>query len=288
MKSPIPIAGSGSADDRRELMLATARARLISLAGAATHSLQTLVVGSAVESVRRVLPASVRSRLHRLKKWLGEKPVRLVMARPLVPSDAVRVVVYGTFANDWRPVLGDRQTWSALPAVCEVLLVSDRPGKPIGRPFYPGSRTVVIPLSEDNIRNCPDTVASLKPNRRAVDTLENKVRFAEYVEANGLADLCPVTFTNPRKAEFPCILKRAVGSYGFGTVILRSAAELDALLLRENLSEGAFVLQAVAQGTREYSTHCVCKDGRILWTCSFVCEMGGGRRSFDAATTAVP
>jgi hypothetical protein len=266
-------------------MLSAGRARLISMVGVATHSLRTFSVGSAAEIVRRVLPASARSRLHRLRRWLDQTPVRLVMARPPAPGDAVRVVVYGTFARDWLPVLGDRQTWSALTSVCEVLLVPDRPGKAIGRPFYPDSRTVVIPLSEDNIRNCPDTVPSLKPNRRAVDALANKVRFAEYLEANGLADLCPATFTDPRKAEFPCILKRAVGAYGLGTAILRSAAELNALLLRDNLSEGAFVLQSVVQGTREYSTHCVCKDGRILWTCSFACEMDGPR-SFDAAAMA--
>ncbi len=49
------------------------------------------------------------------------------------------------------------------------------------------------------------------------------------------------------------------------------------LTQQEGWKGRAYTLQSLVDGSIEYVTHCVCKDGRILWTCSFVYEMAGAR-----------
>ncbi len=60
---------------------------------------------------------------------------------------------------------------------------------------------------------------------------------------------------------------------GTGIQVVESAEQLQALTEQEDWKGKAYTLQSVVDGTVEYVTHCVCKDGRILWTCSFECEM---------------
>lgn len=258
--------------------------RLISIAGRAVHAFQIWSDGPGARAVRSFLPPVLRSFLNRRKHQLSLIPVRLLFPEASASEAAVRVVIYGSFADNWLPRLGDVATWKGIPAVAEVLLVSDDPRTQIPGPFYAGSRTVIVPLSENNINNCPRNYPTLIPDRHAVDTLGNKAAFAAYVDGYGLSDLCPTTYKTKEQAEFPCILKRVNAAYGLGSMILRSKQELEELLRNEALSQEEFILQSLVAGTTEYSTHCVCKDGRILWSCSFVFEMDGPeeiRRGMD-------
>jgi hypothetical protein len=255
--------------------LQTIKTRLISVTGRVVHAFQIWSDGSGARAVRGMLPPTLRSFLNRRRHQLSRIPVRFLFPEASATEGAVRVVIYGTFADNWLPRLGDAATWKEIPSVAEVLLVADDPSTAIPGPFYSGSRTVIVPLSENNINNCPRDYPALIPNRHATDTLGNKAAFAAYVDEHNLSDLCPTTYKTKEQAEFPCILKRVNTAYGLGSVILRSAQELEALLRNEALSQEEFILQSLVAGTTEYSTHCVCKDGRILWSCSFVFEMDG-------------
>ncbi len=228
-------------------------------------------MGSAGNSIRYFLPPTLALPLKRLKRKLSVMPVRLLFPESSTSNRAVRVVIYGSSFN-WLSRLGDFALWKDIPGVAEVLLLPDDSGKQIPRPFHTSCRTVIIPLSEDNINNCPRNHPALIPNRRAVEILRNKATFAAYINEYGLADLCPVTYESGEHAEFPCILKRVNASYGRDSMVLRSKQELARAVA---LSQEEFILQSLVRGTTEYTTHCICKDGRIIWSYSVGFEMDG-------------
>lgn len=58
----------------------------------------------------------------------------------------------------------------------------------------------------------------------------------------------------------------------WGIAVARSPEELARLRRAGNWRDKECVLQAFIPGAVEYVTHCVCLDGRILWSCSFACE----------------
>ncbi len=243
--------------------------------------------------VRSFLPRPLRSLLHRAQKSVARIPLRIVL--PVRPSQTapVRVVIFGTFAGNWLDRLAESQVWRACPAVTEVLLWPDDPARPFPEPVPGDIHTVVIPLSEDNILGRPRSLAALAPDGRAVATLRNKASFAAYAGAEGLHDLCPVTYATRGQVVFPCIVKYVNAAFAFGSRILRSDRELDDFLHSEPWDGGRFIVQQVVQGALEYSTHCVCRAGRPLWSTTLAFENEEGqpiRRgvAFRSMTTVEP
>lgn len=177
--------------------------------------------------IRSFLPRPLRSLLHRVRKSLACIPLRIVL--PVLPRQTapVRVVIFGTFAGNWLDRLADPQAWRACPAVREVVLWPDDPARPFPEPLPGDIRTVVIPLSEDNVIGRPLSLAGLAPDGRAVAILRNKASFAAYVRAEGLDHLCPVTYATRGQVAFPCIVKYVNAAFAFGSRILRSDCELD-------------------------------------------------------------
>jgi carbamoylphosphate synthase large subunit len=109
---------------------------------------------------------------------------------------------------------------------------------------------------------------------RAIATLEDKARFAAYMAASGFTDYCPRTYADRQQAIFPCMLKRTDLSASLGVAIVQSAAHLDELLHSPTFEDHPYILQAIVPGSVEYATYCVCKDGRVLWNCSFATDVG--------------
>lgn len=227
--------------------------------------------------IRSFLPRPLRSLLHRVRKSLACIPLRIVL--PVLPRQTapVRVVIFGTFAGNWLDRLADPQAWRACPAVREVVLWPDDPARPFPEPLPGDIRTVVIPLSEDNVIGRPLSLAGLAPDGRAVAILRNKASFAAYVRAEGLDHLCPVTYATRGQVAFPCIVKYVNAAFAFGSRILRSDCELDDLLRGEPWDGGTFIVQQVVQGALEYSTQCVCRAGRPLWSTTFAFENEEGQ-----------
>ena len=163
-------------------------------------------------------------------------------------------------------------TWKGISGVTEVVLVRDSRIAHLPPPRSAGGRTVVIPLDLDDIRRCPRHHPSLVPNELALATLGNKRAFARYVAANGLSDLCPTSFWTEEEAAFPCVLKRTDLHAGMGVAVVRSREELRTFLEAETWKNKEIVMQAFVPGAAEYVTHCICRNGRILWHCTFRCE----------------
>ena len=179
-----------------------------------------------------------------------------------------RVILYGIPYADWNATLSDRALWSNLPGIAQVLR---RPASPFGS----GARAddVVIAMMTGHIARKPGGRA-LEPSAKALATLENKAEFATYMTANGFADYCPRTYADRHEAAFPCMLKRTDLSASLGVAIAESPEHLDELLRMRTFAGHAYILQAVVPGTVEYATYCVCKNGRVLWSCSFASDIG--------------
>jgi carbamoylphosphate synthase large subunit len=116
---------------------------------------------------------------------------------------------------------------------------------------------------------------ALEPTEHAIAILEDKASFAAYMAANGFADYCPRTYAGRREAVFPCVLKRTDLSASLGVAVARSPEHLDELLRTRTFAGHPYILQEPVQGNVEYATYCVCKDGRVLWSCSFASDAGG-------------
>jgi len=179
-----------------------------------------------------------------------------------------RLILYGIPYADWNATLSDRALWSTLPGVGQVLR---RPASPFGS----GARAndVVIAMMTGHIARKPGGRA-LEPTAHALATLENKARFANYMAANGFADYCPRTYAGRQEAAYPCMLKRTDLSASLGVAIAKSPEHLDELLETRTFAGHAYILQALVPGKVEYATYCVCKDGRVLWNCSFATDIG--------------
>lgn len=239
-------------------------------------ALRTWGHGNAAWRLRALLPRPVRSMLHRAKKSLENAPLRVVLPPSPAGQVPVRVVIFGNYADNWLARLSDAQTWETVPGVTEVRVWPDDPARPLPPPAA-GVRNVIIPLSEDNIVHCPRTMDSLIPNHRAVEVLRNKAAFAAYVEEAGLSELCPITYATREQVRYPCIVKYVNAAFAFGSRILRSDRELDAFLSTEPWGSGKFIVQQCLPAPVEYVTHCVCKGGRILWSCTFSFEKETGQ-----------
>jgi hypothetical protein len=230
---------------------------------------------TAARIARLLLPQPIRSVLHSLKKRLKSRPVRLVMPDSATDSP-VRVVIYGAFANDWLPRLADPATWRDIPDVTEVLILPDPAGRPIPPVRDSRSRTVLIPLSEDDIIGRPSIFPTLAPPAAAVAVLRDKVAFAAYVERIGLASLCPTVYRSSAEIRLPCIIKPARASFGTGVRVLKSKEQFESYVAHEGWDPSVRVCQEFVEGETEYATHCVLKRGRVLWVCSFAFEPAEG------------
>lgn len=191
----------------------------------------------------------------------------------MLETSPLRVILYGLHTRDWMTALTSAALWKELDFVEQVLLVTDAPKPDIPDPVPATIRTVVIPLLETHTKNCPRNFPSLIPDALSLYMLGDKLAFSAYVRWNRLQHLCPVTYPNSEEADYPCILKRADLNGGTGISVVNSLQHLQSLLPLRGWSGKTIVLQSLVRGDMEYVTHCVCKDGRILWHCSFACEM---------------
>ncbi len=199
-------------------------------------------------------------------------PTRLTFPDAAANARPVRIVIFGEFADDWLPAFMAPELWAGIDDVAEILRVADVSGVKLPPPAIESSRTVIVPLSVTNIRNCPPDQAALKPGLDTLNTLADKKRFADYMADRELDGFCPRLYPSDGEAEFPCVLKRTDLAAAWGVAVARSYPELVKLRRAVAFRDKECIVQAFLPTLVEYVTHCVCRDGRILWHCSFACE----------------
>ena len=194
---------------------------------------------------------------------------------PKAGAHAIRVVIYGVHSEDWMAALApDAPVWTGLPDVKEVSVVPDAPDARIPPPGDGSLRTVIIPLMEPHIRRCPRDHASLIADTATVDILACKAAFADHMQASHILHLCPTTFRTASDIRFPCVLKRRNLNAGSGVAVISDQTQLDMFLQQAPWRGHEVTLQELVPGDTERVTHCVCKNGHILWHASFAYEMG--------------
>jgi hypothetical protein len=231
----------------------------------------------------RLLPGQIRMRVRRLVNDLSRQgvfydlPVRLDFPEAAKePGPLFRVVVFGAFFSEWNRALVDRAMWQAIPGVIEVIRVVRK--SQIAKLPSTRAETLIVPLGEDHIRDCPTDHRSLVPAAHALETLSDKARFADFMEQIGLAGLCPRRYPRREDAAFPCVLKRLDQNGAYGVELVASDGQLDALLRSDVFVGQRYLLQAFVPGDVEYSFHAVCRDGAILWSIALSRSIGPGAR----------
>ena len=243
-----------------------------------------------------VLRSSPGKFLHRryLRHWLNVWRLFLRRPRPKTLNQSpVRVIIYDDFHphfENWRIALGPgAPVWLFIRNVKEVLLVDSLKDPRIAYPKYGDCKTVYLPLRENEISKIPNGFYSLIPRMDALEIFSCKATTNFYLDENGLANLHPRTYSDPAEAEYPCILKLTNLYGGGGIETVRSEKKLQKLLKKDLWKNSSYVIQSYVPGLVEYTTHMVCKGGRILWHCTYVMKLSKeeGMRPWGAASDKV-
>jgi len=179
------------------------------------------------------------------------------------------VVVFAS--RRWKALAEVRDgapVWDGIPGVAQVEVAHKvRDLFRIGR--RTGWRCIVIPFRERFLRFCPRIFWGLMPSRRALATCRNKARFHRFAQRHGLSDLLPRHYPSAAGAQFPCVMKLPATAGGHGVAFVDSAAEFERRRRQEPWRGRPVLLQEAVPGAVDYATHCVCKDGQIVWHCTY-------------------
>lgn len=231
------------------------------------------LAGLLPEAWREHLASRVR-RLRRVANFY-DFPVRFEFADAAKQgAPRFRVILYGAFFEIWNPALANPKLWETIPGVAEVLRIANRSSLDLAAPSCADIRSVIIPMGEEHYGEVPAHYLSLVPDALSIATLANKGSFAAYTVKLGLSKLCPETYKSREHVVFPFVLKRVDLAGGIGIELVNSQEHLDSLLKTAIFRGYKVLLQAFVPGATEYVTHCVCKDGVILWSCSFAWDLG--------------
>ncbi|MDR3471916.1 MAG: hypothetical protein P4M09_09540 [Devosia sp.] len=188
----------------------------------------------------------------------------------------VRVVVYGVHAVEWYMALGPTgPVWATIPEVICPVYAADAAELAEIMNDGEGEDSIVLPMLEDHIRACSGQYRGLLPEVASVNVLADKAQFARYVARQGLERLVPASY-GVDNVVFPCVLKRTDGCGGWGVAVAWSARELAELLEDERWQGQPVVLQEYVPAGPDFTTHCVCRDGYILWHTSYAYELERG------------
>jgi len=179
------------------------------------------------------------------------------------------VVIWGVHSLDWMTALHpSAPVWKKIPQVGGVVHRSPlRPDVSLGARL--GRRTVVIPLMEEHIAQRPARHAALVPTPEVLAILRDKGRFADYVRERGLSHLCPATYASIEEAKFPCVIKRTDLNSGHGVEMAASLEQARGVLENDPFAGCECVVQAMTAFEVEYTIHCVCRKGRIVWHAAY-------------------
>jgi hypothetical protein len=223
---------------------------------------------SRLANVVKLSLAMARLRLRELRNFY-RYPRRLQFARD--GGEGLRVVLYGVPFDDWNQPLTSPELWEGIEQVTEVVRV---PGSFL---FAPADNmpTVFIPMKDIHATRLPRGCRTLAPDRTSIAFLADKGRFASYLALAALSNYRPLHYPDPEHAVFPCVVKRVDLSASVGVAVARSRAHLDKILADTIFYGHRYLLQELVPGNTECVACFVCRQGRILWDCTFETDMGG-------------
>lgn len=179
-----------------------------------------------------------------------------------------RLVVYGPSRNSHAPALApDSAIWTGVEGVGEVVVAHSLIDL-LQLGFAQGRQSIVLPMRERYLKNCPRLFWGLMPSRRAVAICHDKRRFAVFAREHGLGELIPKSFVSA-DGRFPVVIKRRRLANGSGVALVRSAEELAALRQRAPWAGHRLLVQETIEGSIDCVTHCVVRRGRMVWQSTY-------------------
>lgn len=182
----------------------------------------------------------------------------------------IRVVIFGEATTNTIRMLGPGSTmWSEMAYVKEVLMMPHSPSiSPIDFPLSL-FKTVFIPLFERDAIPIPKNFYSLFPEFNNLNILSNKKDFYLHMKHLGFAHLCPGHYEIKSSAKFPSVLKRVDLRGSDGIQVVTSNEHLSHLMESSTWRGHSVILQEFIKGKKDFVSHFICKDGKILWHTSF-------------------
>jgi hypothetical protein len=183
---------------------------------------------------------------------------------PSLSARAASLYVYLFGKNDWSSAEN-----RAGPQIDLVNLLKDETLPPrvvdaatgVVRWLLPATDKAAVRLAREReaLARSGWTVLSSAP--ALVESLNNKAMLRATAARLGLLRLLPAHFSSPQEATYPCVLKPAVGEYGEGVMIVRSAGEV-AAVAAAGLGR-LWVLQEMVTGCRELCLSLLLVEGVI-------------------------
>lgn len=180
-----------------------------------------------------------------------------------------RVIIFGSWDKTWMTALNpESEVWLNLPMVKEVLVVPDTDVAHISTSTNSNLVTVLLPLMEWHIVQCPTNYLALISSEKTIKTLWFKHELDNYLSNCFLSHLAPRAYKNIGEVSYPFILKRVDLNSGNGILLVKSAGEIPQYAKQEFWINKPVILQEYIESNEEYVTHLVCKNGEILWHAS--------------------
>eukprot|EP00435_Cladocopium_sp_Y103_P018225 s845_g4.t1 len=129
--------------------------------------------------------------------------------------------------------------------------------------LLPSQDTVALRLAERQaeLRHAGWRVVRVAPE--VVETLRDKAEMIRYAVAKGIGEFTPKSYLSALEAEYPCILKPKLGTFGKDTHVVRSMEEVERFTKSESLAS-KWVLQELVPGRLEYSTTLLVLEGEVV------------------------
>lgn len=181
------------------------------------------------------------------------------------------VVIYGKgLWPTWLEALGtDSPFWEGFSSIEKVIEV-DKLNFPLQEICKNYNKSVLIPLSVENNLNHPTGCLTLVSSKETINTFQNKDLFYNFLESNGLKEYFPKTIeVTSSTPEFPFIMKRLDLYGGVGVALIWDQERYEWALNNHRFKGQRYVVQEYIEGDAEYVTQVMCKNGDLLWHCTF-------------------
>ena len=136
---------------------------------------------------------------------------------------------------------------------------------------------LIIPLMEPHILNykkynSEHLFLSILPDKDMINIFSDKHIFSKYIDIMNLSPYAPKTY-DKTNVVFPCVFKPINMNASHGVKIINDLEEYNQLINKSEWKGTKHILQSVVNSKDEYVTHCLCKNGEILWHCTYLYTM---------------
>lgn len=101
---------------------------------------------------------------------------------------------------------------------------------------------------------------AIVPSDYCIDLCNNKFNFYQFLIDNNFNEFTPITNCIQK---FPYILKKNIGEFGVGTLIIKN--EDDERENTEKINSKNYFTQEYVHGKEEYTAHIICVNNRIIY-----------------------